>query len=209
MKKLFLKHSSKGFTIIEMLVAVTILIIAIGAPLYLSTQGIALSISSKNRLIATFLAEEGIEYIKHRRDSNIISILGGANGVKWDDGFSSASDCLVLNDGNTYGCTVDVFSGVISKCGNKPFLPIISAPLYCEELGVRTVGNEKRYGYGSGYEPSGFIRTITTRRCTGASCPEIDEIKVTSRVTWIEKNKQYNVEVEDILFELICTPAGC
>jgi len=196
----------KGFTIVEMLVAVTILTIAIGAPLYLATQGVALSIDSKHRLTAIFLAEEAIEYIKHKRDTNVLEMLENVangqppqvGGEKWDNYINSPSDCVV--NVSTDGCTIDVYTDTISKCMTGGYPSFNDCPF----IGERTVGAEKQYGYGGGFTPTIFVRAVGTFRvCSGGpTCNPIDNIEIRVTVLWREKNNTIkSVTVSDYLFE--------
>lgn len=62
----------KGFSLIETLVAITVLIGAIAGPLTLASQGIKAASLFKNQLIASNLAQEGMELVHAKRDSNIL-----------------------------------------------------------------------------------------------------------------------------------------
>ncbi len=73
----------RGFTLIETLVAVTILVGAVTATLAISVQGMLLSNASRERLVAAYLAEEPIEYIRSERDSNVMQGMPG-----WLDGLA-------------------------------------------------------------------------------------------------------------------------
>lgn len=75
----------KGFTIIESIVALTIIIAAVIGPFTLITKGLISSKSAKNRLIASNLAQEGIEIIRYFRDSNVLSACVGPDGSDPDD----------------------------------------------------------------------------------------------------------------------------
>jgi len=64
-----LKKINKGFTIIETLVAITILMIAIAGPLTVATKGYTSSLDAKNQSIAINLAQEGLEYLNNQKDN--------------------------------------------------------------------------------------------------------------------------------------------
>lgn len=83
-------RDKKGFTLIETLVAVTILITAVTGPMVLAASSIRATRDARNELIATHLAEEAIEVIHNIRDNNITnyptgswltSILPGCDGA--------------------------------------------------------------------------------------------------------------------------------
>ena len=63
-------HTQKGITLIETAVAVTILVAAITGPMTLASQSLKASRDARNELIATHLAEEGIEIVHNIRDNN-------------------------------------------------------------------------------------------------------------------------------------------
>lgn len=71
---------NKGFTLIELLVTLFVFSVGIlGA--YLIIQRLSASIEyAKNRLIAIYLAQEGIEIVKNLRDTNWL------RAVEWDEG---------------------------------------------------------------------------------------------------------------------------
>ncbi len=64
------KNKSNGFTLVEVLVALTILTVGLIPAFEQATTAIALSGSIRNSLIASNLAEEGVEVIRAIRDDN-------------------------------------------------------------------------------------------------------------------------------------------
>lgn len=71
----------KGFSLIETLVAITVLIGAIVGPLTLASQGIKAASLFKNQLIASNLAQEGMELVHAKRDSNILQGKGWMDDI--------------------------------------------------------------------------------------------------------------------------------
>lgn len=65
------RKTERGFTIIETLVAVTILMIAIAGPLTIASQSLHAAQDAKNQLIATNLAQESVEELRNYKDNNI------------------------------------------------------------------------------------------------------------------------------------------
>jgi Tfp pilus assembly protein PilV len=68
-------HAQKnnGFTIIETLVAITILMISIAGPLTIAQKGLSAAINSRDQVIASYLGQDLMEYIKNIRDINIVN----------------------------------------------------------------------------------------------------------------------------------------
>lgn len=62
------KETTKGFTIVETLVAIAILMIAIAGPLTIAQKGLMASIYARDQSVATFLAQDAMEYVKNYRD---------------------------------------------------------------------------------------------------------------------------------------------
>ncbi len=75
-------NSSKGFTLIEALVALVILTTALGPALVLSSNLSATASIVKNNLIAANLAQEGVEVVRALRDTNWF------NGATFDSGLA-------------------------------------------------------------------------------------------------------------------------
>ena len=70
-------HSKKaGFTIIETLVAIAILMIAISGPLVVATKSLTAATRAKNQSVASFLAQEGMELIRN----HCICLSSGISG---------------------------------------------------------------------------------------------------------------------------------
>jgi len=64
--------SSSGFTLIETLVAVSILTMAIVAPMTLVSKSLSAAYYARDQIAAFHLAQEAIETVRHIRDHNIL-----------------------------------------------------------------------------------------------------------------------------------------
>lgn len=102
-------NNKKGFTIIETLVAVTILMISIAGPLTIAQKSLMAAIYAKDQVIASFLAQQKIEEIKNRRDTYF---LVNGNDIQFDNWIRSEqpdqcdpnkASCPIV----TFGTTID------------------------------------------------------------------------------------------------------
>src|SRR3989344_1991357 len=98
----FMFHASRGFSLIESLVAIAILILAVTGTLTIASKSISISGQARDQITAAYLAEEGMEFIRNTRDNNVLA------GASWVSGLSA---CI-----GGSGCTVDVSSSQVAPC---------------------------------------------------------------------------------------------
>lgn len=116
------KRSPKGFTLVETLIAIAILLIAVVGPISLIGNALHKLYYAKDQMIAINLAQEGIEVVRQRRDSDMLEV--------------SASDIFSLPSPSYY--TVDASSASlnISTAGQKPVY--INGDFYAQSGGTAT-----------------------------------------------------------------------
>ncbi len=83
--------SSKGFTLLEMIFTIFILTVGIVGIYGAITRMISQSADVSDRLIASYLAQEGIEITRNLRDGNWLEDEAAPGTVDWDDGFNFCS----------------------------------------------------------------------------------------------------------------------
>ena len=74
-----------GFTLIEVLAAIFLITVGVMAALIVINQTTVFTQVTSSRLVASYLAQEGIEIVKNIRDTNFLKIHKGVGGVNWDD----------------------------------------------------------------------------------------------------------------------------
>lgn len=85
------KNKQLGFTLVEALVAISILLVAVVGPISLIGDSLHRIYYAKDEMIAINLAQEGVEVVRQVRDSNMLG--GGA----WDVGITTGNYTLDAN----------------------------------------------------------------------------------------------------------------
>lgn len=157
--------STRGFTLIETLVAVSLLSLSIVAPMTLTTQSLTTAYYARDQVTAYNLAQEGLEAVRAIRDGQIILIS------------------LTPNSGQTLFGPIPVDQDfVIDARESDPNRAITLCSVTCTPL--QTDGTV--YGYGLGattnftrsmhacyIQPSGLCNSTVS-----------DEMRVTATVSW-------------------------
>jgi len=93
----FVLPAKRGFTLIETLVAITILTLAISGSLFSANSAIVATNIARDQLIASHLAQEGIEYARLMRDNEYLAAyhIGGASvsPTAWANFLSAIAQC--------------------------------------------------------------------------------------------------------------------
>ena len=100
----------RAFTLVETMVAVTILAFAVAGPLFTASRVVVSAQTARDQLTASYLAQEGIEYVRMMRDKEYLSSYqaGGTSisAVAWTD-FLSGVDRASITACRTTTCTLD------------------------------------------------------------------------------------------------------
>lgn len=170
------KSASKGTILVEVIIAISIMIVGLMAILRLLSNSISLNKVVSNQLVATYLAEEGIEVAKNILDSNTIKIGAGNdpqfnNSNQWNRDFTPGD------------YEIDYQSQSLESNQNR-FLLFDS--------------NTGRYGYIDG-SPTFFRRRIDIDRIGN------DELRIAVNVNWIARGGGISsVVLEDHFFNWRC-----
>lgn len=161
----------QGFTLIEAMVAISVLSLAITGPMIIAQKGIASAVYARDQITASYLAQEAVEYIRNARDTNRI------NNALW-----------ILNSTSTLSTCLD--TGVGQRCEIDPYYAdftnvsaIKSCPSgVCNRLYFDTVNNLYRPSATpvGGWKLTPFTRTIAI---DGRASNK--EVMISVEVSWV------------------------
>lgn len=181
------KRHIAGFSLIEAIVSITLLVVAITGPLALSSQSLRASREAKNELEAVHLAEEGIEIVRSVRDNNSskeTDLAGNPTG--WLKGIvklTGASDICEA----PIGCSVDSTShqGSSEVWGNTTLKKCQSATnCPAANLYKNTTTGIYRQSSAVLTSPDVWQKSDYTRRVTVSVIDSSKKARVTSVVTY-------------------------
>lgn len=185
-------NSSKGFTVLESIVAILILSLAVSGGFSAVRQGLVQTSMSKDEIKAFYLAQEAIEIVRNQRDANR---LANANGIptNW---LNVIQGCLDVT------CAVDATGPndiYLVACGDDWDS--------CSYLNQQTE-NANASDYllysqqnGTNWTSTNFKREIQIAIVDNPADPQ--EISVTVRITWERGILDYEYETRVNLFNLL------
>lgn len=177
-------NTKKGFTLIETLVAISILMLSVTGPLYFSSESLKAATYARDQITAFYLAQDAFEQIRAVRDNNV-----NASG-NWLSGIVGPTASKICN--NTNGCKIDPFSGSLN------LIPQVCSGS-CGKIKIDL--GTGYYGYSSAWTETAFIRKITVEP-TDLSAPDptqVNEVKVTVKINWMSGTIARDFEVYEFL----------
>lgn len=204
--------AQKGQTLVELVVAISIILIGVVSALVLTMVTIRGGKESGMQVTAANLAREGVEVVRQKRDSNWLKIESNTLSFsQWDDGLKNEGNdytTIALFVESSHGWTLDYNAGTsIEECADND-----SCRLYFQN-GI--------YSHDPGGEASPYYRLIQTNEVclglvegqwteqivsSGNNCGLLGEswekigIQVLSEVRWRVKNSWQSLVFEDHLY---------
>lgn len=165
-----------GYSLVEVLVAISILLLAIIGPMTIAAKGLQGAYYAREQTTALFLAQEGIELvIAMRNDSYIEAIQAGDLTGAWDwQSSARISSCFAAA-----GCNLVLESNAVSQMLDtgmvwvEPCSPISNCLLQ-----FNSASNRARYNSTSGNDTK-YTRVIHLTGDAGG-----DGVLISSTVTW-------------------------
>ncbi|MEK7127997.1 MAG: hypothetical protein AAB933_00330 [Patescibacteria group bacterium] len=162
-----------GFTLVETLIAVSIFTVSILALMSVLASGIANTNYAKRKMIASYLAQEGIEYVRNMRDTYVLYN---------DDWNKFSNDLNQCNNGGDQACGFGAVLYDIKRCNQ-----LNDCKLYLENGNYSSTGSID----------SGFVRKIW-KEDIGSG--QDDEVKIFSKVEWTQGSGNYEITFSENLF---------
>lgn len=184
----FQKRKSYGFTLVETMVAIAILLISVVAPISLMGDSLHKLYYAKDQIIAINLAQEGIEVV---RATGATSMLQGQSISQ-----KIMQGSIGIPPVSYYIIDVDH----ITASGHPDFT-LLACDTFCianyQDIYLDSNG---LYRQKNGSPTLGWTKTQFKRLVTATEIETTREIKVESRVTWITGGQQGTITVTENIF---------
>ena len=163
---------NKSFTLLEVIIAVSVLTVAVGGIYSLIQQTLRAASLANSKLIAAHLAQEGVETVRNLRDDNWLNQRINP-GLSWKAGMGEGEYEVDYND-----------AALTSFVGDGRYLYIDAANGFYTYLDSPVPGD---------------IQTKFKRKIIITEAGD-DKIDVAVMVFWSERGGQYEVEVIENLY---------
>jgi prepilin-type N-terminal cleavage/methylation domain-containing protein len=173
---------TKGFTLVETLIAIAILMVAIAGPLTVANQALTAALGARNTMIAYNLAQDGMESIKNIKDNNI-----GTNQPNFLNNLGSSASCSNSSLSNSCQTPVPwnlgtyISSGPL-KCSNNCKLYIGSNGYTYDQSSGNTLTPFTRYYYISNDTTNDAVITVVVKWMDGSIPNEVRLQEIMSNV---------------------------
>ncbi|MCK4520858.1 prepilin-type N-terminal cleavage/methylation domain-containing protein [Candidatus Parcubacteria bacterium] len=204
------KLKCEGFSLLEVLVAITVLIVGLVGAIGLIVYNVSISRASPEKIIAVNLAQEGIEVVRNIRDSNWLA------GVVWDQDIPSGNSIPIFTDNNRNDWPSDPDKWRLSHIGAAESW---KEDVYYDDID-KFYGQSKKQSTNPAQFPDDWISTIFTRKITITEFFVIDEnprkfafikivmakfwpdqVKVISQVDWTDRSgNSHTIILENHLY---------
>ncbi len=180
-------EGERGMTLVETLVAISILAMSIVAPMSLTMQSLSAAYYSRDQVIAANLAQEAIEAVRARRDANILTLALDSSAICGSEAGTPAIHLL---------CGIPIGQDFIVDARTNP--PEITL---CSGICPNLKTDNNLYGHDSSWTiTTPFRRTVHAEYVGGAQ----DEIRITVTVDRTSSNRPPpSVVIEENLYRWV------
>lgn len=162
----------KGFTILEVIIAIAIITMGMLGVSTMIIQGMQVRDLNRNNLVASMLAQEGLELVRNTRDKNWADIIKNNGSLEdWDLNIVNPDNTFIIDYSSTPNHTPNLITDADTK-------------LYFDA--------NNNYTHAVTAKPTIFSRIISV------SQPQNDQLIVSCNVTWKERGgtKSYVADME-------------
>ncbi len=185
-----------GFTLVETLVSLTILLLVIIGPMTISSSTAKSTTYASEQVLAFFLAQEGSELAQKARDDLLLS-----NGLFGSSAWSDFTDTSASGDMfpcfNASGCGLEINTDLVGSLSTTNCSTVTNCRINVD-LSPGVSRSRYTYSTGASITASPFTRVI---KLTPVSS---NQVQVVSEVTWRTGNQitEQSVQVETYLFDV-------
>lgn len=187
-KNLFKPNPQQGLTLVEALVAITVLIIGVIGPLNIAARGIGDGIFARNQIAANYLAQEALELVLNRR----YALARQAQYLPPDSGSIFDNDpqiagCVTFSNIGTQYCSLDAQSAtnlIAANCATD------------SDNNCKLVYNNTN----KLYDKSGSAGTVFYRLVKMRYVGDSNQLEVKVIVKWFNKTNQKTLTLVEYLF---------
>src|SRR5258708_30071470 len=188
-------RENRAFTLVESLVAISIFTVSLLTLMIVLGGGVSNINYVKEKIIATYLAQEGIEYVRNMEDTFILYSATSQTG--WD-AFNNkllSGNALCEIPAHPNGCYF--YDGNLDYTSqNNPItqIPLTACNGSCPVLLYNPSTGKYNYSTGS---TCGFTRKIQ------ATIINANETKIMSTVFWVQGSGTYSTSFSESLFKWV------
>ncbi len=194
------RKARKGFTLIESLIAIAIITISIAGPLWAAGQSMRAAEIAQDQLVASSLAQEGVEYVRAVRDNEYLAAYkadittGNTSADAWNHFLQDVQYCTTAKG----GCEMNLgdWDNPYPSSTGQPLLPCSQGGASCASpLKLRMSGTEGIYNRTQG-SATLFTRVITV---DSVGTTQVPVEQVIAMVSWTTHGTTYHVSTTDDL----------
>ncbi|GEM_PF-452314 len=166
-------YNLRGFTLIETLVAVTLLTVAVVAPMTLTARSLSTAYYARDQITASHLAQEAVEAVRAIRDGNVLrTALGTPTDLLGGDPADPKTQIPV---GQNFRIDTRDNTTVLCSGGSGDQCPFL-----------QTDPESTFYGYDEGWNDTKFRRTVIAEFLTNPEdgTENRDEVRLSVTVSW-------------------------
>jgi Tfp pilus assembly protein PilV len=208
-KTILMSKSTTGFTLVEALVAISLLMVAISSPMYIAQKGLSASMFARDQMTASFLAQDGIEAVKNIRDH--MAINQKADLAPYTNWLVLLDNCLCNDedkscdlDVNPYYCNIDTTKTFEDNQNIIEAIKIKGSSENPLKIFRSTVGENSLFvKFDLGVtQDSKFSRMINIKK----SSDNLNEAMVQVRVSWNQGTEQQKVDLKTFIYNYAINP---